>query len=465
MPEHPGQGPVIEVEHPLKDALRQVVQAAVALLPGRPQKPAAQHGREGQGNKAGHQDGRGDGHREFVEQPPQDTAQEEHRDKHRRQGQGHGEDGEADLPGAVDGRLERRLSHLHVPDDIFQHHDGVVHHEPHAQDQGHEGQVVQAVVQQIHHGKGAHDGHGQRQAGDDGGRKIPQEEKDHHDHQPQGQQQGELDVVHRFPDGGGAVVQGDDLHRGGDLVPDSGEQLIDGVHHLDGVGARLSLNGQDDGPGSFVPGGDLVVGDAVDHPAQLRQAHGLAAPVGHDEGPVRLGGGELPRGLDRKGLMGAVEGPGGQVDVFFPDRVGHLVNPQAAAGQGLGVQLDAHRKLLLPEDLDLGHPVDHGNALGHEGVGIFVHGGQGQGLGGHRQVEDRLIRGVHLLVHRRGGHIRGQLFGGLADGRLDVLGRAIQTAVQVELQGDLGEPQGVGGTHGVQAGDGGELALQGGGHR
>ena len=76
VPEHPVQGPVIKVEHPLKKALRQVIEAAVALLPGRPQKPAAQHGGEGQGDKAGHQDGRGDGHGEFVQQPAQDAAHE-----------------------------------------------------------------------------------------------------------------------------------------------------------------------------------------------------------------------------------------------------------------------------------------------------------------------------------------------------------------------------------------------------
>ncbi len=113
----------------------------------------------------------------------------------------------------------------------------------------------------------------------------------------------------------------------------------------------------------------------------------------------------------------------GRLTFSFLTALGHLVDPQTPAGQGLGVQLDAHRILLRPEDLDLGHPVDHGDALGHEGVGILVHGGQGQGLGGQRQVEDRLVRGVHLLIDRRGGHVRGQLLGGLGDGRLDVLGR------------------------------------------
>ena len=150
VPEHPLEGPVIDGQHPLKKALRHGIEAAVALLPGRPQEAAAQHGGEGQGDEAGHQDGRHDGHRKFVEQPAQDAAHEKHRDEDRGQRQGHGEDGEADLPGARQGRLEGRLPHLHVPHDIFQHHDGVVHHEAHRQDQGHQGEVVQAVAQEIH---------------------------------------------------------------------------------------------------------------------------------------------------------------------------------------------------------------------------------------------------------------------------------------------------------------------------
>ena len=52
---------------------------------------------------------------------------------------------------------QRLLAHLDVPHDVLQHHDGVVHHEPDRQDQRHHREVVQAVVEQVHHGERADD--------------------------------------------------------------------------------------------------------------------------------------------------------------------------------------------------------------------------------------------------------------------------------------------------------------------
>ena len=40
-------------------------------------------------------------------------------------------------PRALQRRLQRLLAHLHVPDDVLQHHDGVVHHESDREDQRH----------------------------------------------------------------------------------------------------------------------------------------------------------------------------------------------------------------------------------------------------------------------------------------------------------------------------------------
>ena len=49
----------------------------------------------------------------------------------------HRHDGEADLARAVERGLQRRLAHLHVADDVLQHHDGVVHHEADGQRERH----------------------------------------------------------------------------------------------------------------------------------------------------------------------------------------------------------------------------------------------------------------------------------------------------------------------------------------
>ena len=79
------------------------------------------------------------------------------------------------------------LAHLHVPDDVLEHDDRVVHHEPDRQRQRHQREVVQAVVQQVHDREGADDGHRQRQAGNHGRPEVAQEEEDDHHHQRQRQ--------------------------------------------------------------------------------------------------------------------------------------------------------------------------------------------------------------------------------------------------------------------------------------
>ena len=49
-----------------------------------------------------------------------------------------------------------------------------------------------------------------------------------------------------------------------------------------------------------------------------------------------------------------------------------------ARGQRLGIELDAHGVLLRAEHLHLGHAADHGDALRHQGLGVFVHVGERQ---------------------------------------------------------------------------------------
>ena len=59
--------------------------------------------------------------------------------------------------------LMRRLHRLHalldVAEDVLQHHDRIVDHEADRDGQRHQRQVVQAVVQQVHHREGADQRH------------------------------------------------------------------------------------------------------------------------------------------------------------------------------------------------------------------------------------------------------------------------------------------------------------------
>ena len=157
---------------------------------------AAEHGHERQADDPAYQHRRADGYGKLAEQTAHQAGEKEQGDENGHQRQGHGKNGETNLARAVSCCLHPAFAHLQVADNVFQHHDGVVDHKAHGQGQGHERHGVEAVTEQIHDRKGADQRHGKRQAGDDRGAQVADKEKDHQHHQGQGQQQGELDVMH-----------------------------------------------------------------------------------------------------------------------------------------------------------------------------------------------------------------------------------------------------------------------------
>src|SRR6185369_2421469 len=105
---------------------------------------------------------------------------------------------------------------LEIAHDVLDHHDGVVDHEADGDGEAHQGQIVEAVAQQIHDGEGAHQGQRHRGAGDDRRPDMAEENEDHHHHHGDGDDDCQLYVVHRDPDGEGAVRYQIDLDRGRD---------------------------------------------------------------------------------------------------------------------------------------------------------------------------------------------------------------------------------------------------------
>ena len=74
---------------------------------------------------------------------------------------------------------------------------------------------------------------------------------------------------------------------GGSSPLEQRQQLLDVVGHLDGVGAGLALDAENDGALLVVvrvePGRGLVVLHAVDDVAQILQAHRRAVAIGHHQ--------------------------------------------------------------------------------------------------------------------------------------------------------------------------------------
>ena len=119
------------------------------------QKERAQHWCQRQRDKGGryhryrHRDG------ELAEQPSDNAAHEEQRDKNSDQRKGNRDDREADLAGSFEGGFEGRNPLLDVAHDVLDHDDRIVDDKAHRDRQGHQRDVIEVVAEGVHDPKGS----------------------------------------------------------------------------------------------------------------------------------------------------------------------------------------------------------------------------------------------------------------------------------------------------------------------
>ena len=119
------------------------------------QQMRAHHRRQRQRHHGGNQDGYCQGNGELAEQPTDDVAHEKQRNQYCDQRESQGNDGESDLFGPFQRRLQGWLASFDIARDIFDHDDGIVDNETGGDGQRHQGQVVDGKSAQIHDAKGA----------------------------------------------------------------------------------------------------------------------------------------------------------------------------------------------------------------------------------------------------------------------------------------------------------------------
>jgi len=464
--EHPLQLAPVGFDHPVDPGAAGLVEAALfCLFRLTLEQPRAHHRREGQGHYQGNQDRHRQGDGKFAEQASHHIGHEQQRNQHRDQRKGQGNQGETNLLGALEGGGQGGLAFFDVPGDVLQHHDGIVHHKPGGDGQGHQREVVDGEPSQVHNAESAH----QRQRYGDGrnnrGADPAQEQEGHHHHQGNGDQQFMLYVLDRGADGLGAVGEDGDVEAGRQIVGDARQQRLDAVHHLNDVGTRLALDVQQHRLVFIGPSREALVFGAVDDLCHIFKAQRRAIVVGQDQFGVLLGRDQLVVGVEHRHPGRAVEVTLGLVDVGRRDQGAHIRQVQAISRQGFGVDLDTHGLTLATSDADHADATDLGNFLRHARVDQVIELGQQHGLGADSQGQHRGIRRVDLVVHRRRRQVLGQQIGGGVDRGLHLLLGDIHINVEVKTQGQYRSAAGTGGRHLGQAGHLPELALKGRGNR
>ena len=454
------QGAPIPGDDGIEDFLRPIVEAGLFGHRFVLEDARAHHGREGKGDERGDQDGDGQGDGELAEEPAHNVAHEEQRDKHRDERNGQGHDGEADLLAALEGGVHGAHPLLDEAGDVLDHDDGVVDDEAGGDGERHEGEVVEAVAQQVHHAEGADDGERDGDRGDDGGGEVAEEEEDDHDHQGDGEHELKFDVQHGGADGIGAVGKDPDLDSGGEAGLQLGQEFLDAVDDGDDVGAGLALDVDDDRGLAVHPGGLLGVFGGVDDGGYIGGADCGAVAIGDYHGLVIAAGNKLVVGADGVRLAGAVESSLGLVHVGRRQCGAQVFEAEVVGGKLGGVGLDAHGGLLAAGDGDQSDAGDLGDLLGEVGVGGVLDLVQGQRVGVERQRHDGRVGWVHLAVDGWIGQICWQKAVGGVDGGLDFLLGHIDVLVEVEFEGYDRAAAGADRGHLLESRHLAELALQ-----
>ncbi len=262
-----------------------------------------------------------------------------------------------------------------------------------------------------------------------------------------------------------AVVGDGDIDILGDRGLELGQRLLHRIDRRDDIGARLLVeDDQDRGLAISEPGIAQILDGILDL-AHIGEPDRRPIAIGDDEGAVLAGVARLVVGIDLVALVALLDGALGAMGIGGGERGAHILQPDPVFEQGAGIELDPDGGQRAAADIDLADARELGEALlQHRGGGV-VELAPGQGRRSQRQDQDRRIGGVRLAIGRVAAEIGRQIGAGGIDRRLDVPRRAVDIAIEAELQHHPGRAYGGLGGHFAYVGDGAEVALQGRGHR
>ena len=140
---------------------------------------------------------------------------------------------------------------------------------------------------------------------------------------------------------------------------------------------------------------------AVDDGGDVGEPDRRAVAVGDDDGAIAVAGDELIIRADGVGLMRAIEGAFGLIDVGLAQRGAQIFQTQTVGRQRGGIGLNAHGGTLAAADADEADAGKLRNFLRQRGVGKIFDFGKRQRVGSQRESQDRRVGGIDLAVDRR----------------------------------------------------------------
>ena len=247
VPKRVGERALVSPYHPFEKGFNPAVEPGFARAWQAADEAAANHRCESEGHHRRNEDRVSQGPGEFPEKPPDRAAHEQKRDESGHQRQADGYDGEADLPGALQGGFERLHPGFHVAVAVLDHDDGVVHDETDGDGQSEKRDVVEAIAGKPHEPDGARKRKRHRDARSDRRNNAAEKDQHHHHDERNACEKRLLNVADAGPDGLGSIVQNLKLHIRGKKPVQLREQSVDLIDGVDDVCIRRLEDDENDG--------------------------------------------------------------------------------------------------------------------------------------------------------------------------------------------------------------------------
>jgi len=170
----------------------------------------------------------------------------------------------------------------------------------------------------------------------------------------------------------------------------------------------------------------------------VREAHRRSVAVGDHEVAILGRAGRLVVGVQLVALVADVDRALGGIGIGGRQRRPDILEPDAVLEQRVGIQLDPHRRERAATDLHLADAAHLRQLLREDGVGGVVHLPGSERLGGQGEDHHRRIGRIDLVIGGIAAQRARQVRARRVDRGLDVARRAVDVAVETELQGDVG---------------------------
>ena len=346
-------------EQPIEDAGQAIGRGTVLLEEQGGQSRREREGVERRDHRA-NRDGQGELFIELAGEPADESGGHEHGAEHQRRR----DDGTGHLAHRLAGRLDGLQAVGDIALDVLDDHDGIVDDNADGEHQAEERQRVQAEAKEVHDREGADERHGYGDQGNDGGTPGLQKDNDDQHHQQNGLEQ----RVHHGVDG----TAHEDRGVIDDLVVDALRKIVFQLLHFRAhelrdrdriaAGPLKNRNGRrrlvvEKRAQRIGVGAEL---DACD----VFQARDLTGGAGLDDDAAKIIlGSQAAFGVDRHlEFCRARQRRGSQLTrgdlyVLLADSPDNIIRGEAATGDLLRIEPDAHGELAGAEHLHVPHTV------------------------------------------------------------------------------------------------------------